>query len=891
MRSAHTNAHVLRLLACVVFLSSTIVSAYEGGSREEVDAGVHVPQLTRAPELLEFVEADYPAEAAREGKTASVVMTLTIDAGGGVSDVQVMEPVGHGFDEAAVAAVKRFRFSPAEVDHVPAPVAIEYVYHFTLSEPETAPDAGVPEPPPTATLTGRIQARGSRDRVPNATVRCGDRPESPETLSGEDGEFTLTVPAGECAVLVVAVNYEKFQTTEVLAPGERTEVIYHLMPKAIGYETVVRGEREKKEVVRRTLERQELQKVPGSFGDPVRVIQNLPGVARAPFISGQLIVRGAAPDQTQTLLDGVEIPLLYHLGGGPSVVNAEFLDRVDFFPGGFGARYGRAVGGVVEVATRKGARDTVHGSLKIDLLDTGFFVESPVGKDISVAAAARRSYVDALLPLVLPEDPEGGTLLVLPRYWDYQVRADFGARPSLEQIAKGASTYYVMAFGSDDQLSVVASGGGRNRDLTLDFQTLFHRVKGDWTYRKGNFTSVFAPFAGYDLASAEFGEIGFDGRIFSTGAREDLTLEVSERLTLRAGADLAFEHAIGTGEIPSGFFNYVTFPGAEPELDTEPYFIAANTFDGALYTELDLKLGPVTVTPGLRATYARVSGEDMTAVDPRFFARYQLSEATQLKGSAGLYSQTPDALNMEPAPFGTPGLLFERAFQGALGVEQRVTDVVSVDLTGYYNRRFDLVARPGRRLRNENGTFTNELYANSGLGRAYGLEVMVRHDITDTFFGWLAYTLNRSEFRRAAVEGVSGTEYNFTSYDQTHILTAVGSYRLPFGFEFGARFRYVTGRPTTPLDHQGDLYGVDGNSYFGQYGPTFSARFRDFHQLDLRLDKNFVFQSWTLNAYVDVQNVYNAQNVEATFTDYRFRTTVDVPGIPVLPVVGVKGSF
>ena len=93
----------------------------------------------------------------------------------------------------------------------------------------------------------------------------------------------------------------------------------------------------------------------------------------------------------------------------------------------------------MDVATRKGASDTLHGSVKVDLLDAGFFVEAPVAEGISVAAAARRSYVDVLLPLVLPEDPEGGTLLVLPRYWDYQVRVDFGAQARREAGDGGAA--------------------------------------------------------------------------------------------------------------------------------------------------------------------------------------------------------------------------------------------------------------------------------------------------------------------------------------------------------------------------------------------------------------------------------------------------------------------
>ncbi|MFY0580100.1 TonB-dependent receptor plug domain-containing protein [Cystobacter fuscus] len=295
----------------------------------------------------------------------------------------------------------------------------------------------------------------------------------------------------------------------------------------------------------------------------------------------------------------------------------------------------------------------------------------------------------------------------------------------------------------------------------------------------------------------------------------------------------------------------------------------------------------MTLTPGLRASAARVYGQSRSAFDPRLWVRFQPTEKTALKGSVGLYSQPPEAFNLDPAPLGNPNLLHERAFQTSLGVEQQLTDIISVDVTGYFNRRYDLVVSPGNTVQNEDGSLTRYPYSNQGLGRAYGLEVLLRHAVTRDFFGWLAYTLNRSEQRRAG-----GDEYRLTTFDQTHILTAVASYRLPWwGLELGARMRYVTGRPTTPLQHLFDRYDVDRNRYYGSYGETDSARFKPFQQLDLRLDKNWVFQRWTLNAYIDVQNVYNASNVEATFYDYRYREQFEVPGIPILPVIGVKGSF
>jgi TonB family protein len=880
---------LIGLSLLVVGLLPTLALAFEETVRRvEVDAGVHVPVLTKPPALLEFAQAAYPAEAQQAGLTASVKMRVTILADGAVGEVVVVDPVGHGFDEAAVEAVHRFKFSPAELDDVPAAVQIEYVYNFVLEAPV---DAGSPEeavdagpPPADAKIVGTLIARGSRKRVPAAIVQC-DEWAALATASDEDGKFTLSVPAGLCSLRVAATDFMLYQTKQQLEHGETKEVNYFLIPKVTGYQTVVRGERDKQEVVRRTFTREELQKIPGTFGDPIRVIQNFPGVARAPFGLGQLIVRGASPNQTLTYFDGVEIPLLFHIGGGPSVVNGEFLDRVDFFPGGFGARYGRAVGGVVDVASRKGAADTWHGAAKVDLLDSSIFFEAPLADGISLAVAARRSYIDLLLPAVL-SIANVKTIQVLPVYSDYQVRLDVGGKKG-EKLSDG-SQFSLFAFGSDDQLKLVTSGGVNGRDISVDFHTLFHRIVGTWLLRHKDTTFKLTPYVGYDLAKVDFGIATLTADTWTGGVRADLGVELTPWLTVRSGADIYDKVLIGSAQLPAlEGVQYISFPGADPKTSTQSIAQTINTFDGAVYAEADFTVGKLTVTPGLRASQAFLANQTRNAWDPRLWARYQLFEGTSLKGSLGLYTQPPAATSMLPPPFGTPYLTHERAFQSSLGVAQRITDFINVDITGFYNRRYENVVSPGKTVVGDDGSVTQYRASNDGLGRAYGMEVLLRHEVSKYFFGWLAYTLSRSEERRAGTTN----PYVLSTFDQTHILTAIASVRLPYGFELGARFRYVTGRPKTPLQHNADVFQADTYSYSAQFGDARSARVPDFHQLDVRLDKDFVFKDWTLDVYVDVQNVYNQQNVETTFYDYRFRKEFSVAGVPILPVLGVKASF
>jgi TonB family protein len=865
--------------------------AEEPARRVEVDAGVHIPVLTRAPSLLQFVEARYPEEAMRAGLTADVHLLITVGADGSVADATVKTPAGSGFDEAAVEAVKRFSFTPAEVDNTPASVQLEYVYHFVLRTP--APDAGAPEeaidagPALSAHLKGSLIARGSRTRVPGAIVRCTNW-EGPESVSDEPGQFDLQVPAGLCQVKVVAADFKPYSTTEELKENETTEVNFFLLPKVQGFETVVRGEKEKKEVVSRTISREEAEKSPGTFGDPIRVVQNFPGVARAPFISGLLIVRGAQPGQTLTYMDGVEIPLLFHLLGGPSIINGDFLDSIDFLPGGFSSRYGRAIGGVVDVKSRKGATDTVHGTVKVDLLDASIFLEAPLTENVSIAGAVRRSYIDAILPAVLGL-LKANTISVLPVYWDYQLRLDGGLKRGQKEGVDGRSSWSVFAFGSDDQLAVAATGNGGNRGVTVDYHTTFHRLEANWTYHQGATTFKVTPYLGLDVAKISLGSTAtFNVNEYAQGLRSDLDIDVKPWLTLHSGFDIYNVELLGTGTLPSlGGVQYPDFPGADVKAPTQTVSETLGFFDGAVYAEADFKWGKLTVTPGLRASHAFIDNQTRHAFDPRLWLKYQLLEHTTLKGSVGLYTQPPSSIAMVSAPFGTPSLGYERAFQSSLGVAHRFTENINVDVTGFFNRRFENIVSPGPTVVNADGSLAQAQAANAGLGKAFGVEVLARHEVTKHLFGWLAYTFSRS------VERTAGTanDYVLSQYDQTHILTAIASYRFDSGWEVGARFRYVTGNPLTPLTHPYDEYGVDSNSYFRQTGAPRSARQPAFNQLDIRVDKYFTFEKWTLDLYADVQNVYNAQNVEATFYDYRFRQSYNVPGIPILPVIGAKATF
>ena len=124
---------------------------------------------------------------------------------------------------------------------------------------------------------------------------------------------------------------------------------------------------------------------------------------------------------------------------------------------------------------------------------------------------------------------------------------------------------------------------------------------------------------------------------------------------------------------------------------------------------------------------------------------------------------------------------------------------------------------------------------------------------------------------------------------QHHTQNAVASYRWASGWETGLRFRLVSGNLTTPVEEA--TFDADWGQHRPIQGAVRSERQPLFNQLDVRVEKSWVFKTWQFAVYLDVQNIYNSTNAEFTIYDYRFRESAPVPGIPFLPTFGFQGSF
>jgi hypothetical protein len=302
------------------------------------------------------------------------------------------------------------------------------------------------------------------------------------------------------------------------------------------------------------------------------------------------------------------------------------------------------------------------------------------------------------------------------------------------------------------------------------------------------------------------------------------------------------------------------------------------------YAMLELTPLPgLKLLPGVRGDYDE--GTKKWTADPRIGVRYDVHPGyprTTLKGGAGIFHQPPEPYE-SVQPFGNGGLRSESAEHYSVGFEQELARPLEVSLEGFYKNLNDIVLAAPSLDSTQNGL----TYQNIGSGRVYGSELLLRFKPGNggRFFGWIAYTLSRSERRDAP--GLPLYRYD---YDQTHILTALGSYKLGRGWQVGARFRYVTGSPYTPFI--GGTVDYDA----GSYAPIAStqrnsARMPAFNQLDVRVDKTWQFKSWSLSAYLDVQNIYNHRNVEGIGYNFDYSQMQPTRGLPILPILGLRGEL
>ncbi|HEY1533811.1 MAG TPA: TonB-dependent receptor plug domain-containing protein, partial [Polyangiaceae bacterium] len=649
-----------------------------------------------------------------------------------------------------------------------------------------------------------------------------------------------------------------------------------------------------RQVVSTKVDADQARRVAGTQGDVLKIVENLPGVARATAGSGQVVVWGAAPADTRVYVDGMRIPLLYHYGGFRSVIHSDMVRSVELIPGGYGAQYGRGLGGLIQVDTRAPATDRLHGSGAVDLIDAAAAATGPISDHVSFAVAGRRSHLDWVLGQVTSKDV--AAFFPIPKYYDAQARVRY-------QPAKNSYLELGGMLSSDNVSRTVSSSDPAYRkqeNQSMDFQRVYLRYETETS--DGGKVSVL-PWLGWDRSTLT-GAFGGTPTVLEVDTR-DYGLRASYRgraapfLTAEVGLDLeAASHSarrVGSvtsppregdarafGQPPSDQVNVDTWDTAEGS--AAPYVEGDfAVFEDKLHIVPGLRLEPQFTsvskrvpTEGVFAPVGVYTSD--TALEPRLAVRYAMSSRVTFKAAFGQYRQAAQPEDLSAA-FGNSTLQSSRATHLLFGGAFDLSRSLSLETTVFRNTSEDLVVRNP-----SSSPLVAQALLNGGQGRAYGAQFLLRRELANGFFGWVAYTILRSERKDTPT-----SDYRLFDFDQTHVLTALASYDLGKGFDVGARGRYATGYPRTPV--VGSYFDARTATYQPLLGAKNSIHIPDFVELDLRVSKRFKLKQSSLELYLDVQNVTNRDNPEeiAYNADYTQRRYIQ--GLPLLPVLGAKWEF
>jgi hypothetical protein len=717
-----------------------------------------------------------------------------------------------------------------------------------------------------ATLEGRVMEKGTKAFLAGTSVLL-ESPDGKKSWSVDadaKGAFLFSdVKEGAYRLTVAQPGFGKI-TKDIAVPTTGALRFFLLREGFTLPEVLVTARRIPKNAVsRQVVTKEELTRVPGTAGDPLRALQSLPGVASAGDLSGQLLVRGGGPDDNAYYLDRIPLAFPFHFGGLISTLNSDLIKDVDFSAGGFGPEHGNSWGGIIDVTQRPARRDRWGGRADVNLLLADVLFEGPISSKTALSVAGRRSYLELMKGFF-------DDFTAIPSFGDYQVK--------LDGVASEKTQWNLQAFGSDDQLglTIKKDSDTAKKDPALAGEFTFHNgfhsqganLKHRLTERD---TLLWTPYHYQFFFKTTLGrDYYLNFHIASFGNRLDWLHDFGPLAQWRTGVEYE-RQSVGVdayfSRMPEASDSSYTFTSAEKvRSDTKATY---NLFAG--YSEL--RFAPVSrlqISGGLR--YDLFGYNQTSSLSPRSSASFDLTENTTLKASWGIYRQLPRGDQLDPQ-FGNADLGFSRAKSTVVGLEQRFKGGRSLRLEGY-DKVLECIPVPS----------LVSSYQNAGEGMVRGIEVFVRQAPTARLFGWVSYAYSVAKRRDG-----EGKDWHPYDYDQRHIATFVASYKLNRKWETGIKWRLASGAPETPLI--GTAYDPVNDYYVPISGQVNSIRKPAYHRLDLSVSRTSSHDTWQLRWYLEILNVYNSKNIIGYDYSEDYKTRKEIKQIPFLPYAGVEVRF
>lgn len=741
-------------------------------------------------------------------------------------------------------------------------------------------------------IQGRIYNAKNNEPIPFANIVIWQT--NIGTISDFDGNFLITgVRPGFVELRASAVGFKPFISGEILVTNARRvtlEIALEEVFVEIDEVTVTVSPFRRREESPVSIQRigiAEIEKNPGGNRDISRVIQSFPGVSSSPSFRNDVIVRGGGPFENRFFIDEVEIPNLNHFAtqgasGGPvGIINVDFLREAELYSGAFPANRGNALSSVLEMKQIDGNPDKLQFRSSIGASDLALTLDGPMSPTTTFILSARRSYLQLLFSaLELP---------FLPTYNDFQFksRTRIDEKREISFIGLGAIDQFRLntsANKTDDQryiLSYVPVNEQWNYTVGAVYKKYREKNYDTWVVSRNYLNNVAYKYED-NIEADTLKILDYSSAEIENKFRYENTSRFGNGYKLNVGG--GFEYA----RLRTSAFNRVFSAGQPVVFDT---FTNIDLFKWSLFGQISRNYmnDKLSLSFGLRADANSYSGSMSNMLDqlsPRFSASWGFTSNWWLNFSTGRFYQQPAYTILGyKDPDGIlrnkrNNLTYIRADHYVGGLEWRPNEFSRITLESFYKNYSNYLfsvqdAIPMASKGADFGVFGAEEVLSVSDGRAYGIELLARHR---QFFGFnliTSYTYVRSEFSN--LEG----EYIPSAWDNRHIFNITATRSFKRNWDFGFKWRYVGGYPYTPADLDRSSL-IEAWTLNGREIPDFSRynslRLGAFHQLDIRVDKQYFLKNWSLLLYLDIQNLYNFKSDEPD----RFVLATDPAGNPLI---------
>ena len=735
------------------------------------------------------------------------------------SNAEINNPLGNACNTRWVARCRSprrqaFRSSPSSNERM---TSAARVWAFLwLSGLASASELGIATQ--TIHITGTTVNAVSERPIAGAHLMIGVR----ELVSDAEGHFEFDIAVGRWEIEASAPNYTSRKVAFDAGPPPMAPLVIQMVPEDLFKErlevTAPAPAPRLDEPATIPLPPQQVLSTAGSLDNPFRTLQTLPGVTGTDEIGSKLSIRGGAPDQNLTIMDGIEMHNPFRLFGVTSAFNPETVSRFELQAGGFSAKYGDRLSSVIVVENRDGdASQRVSGSSSLSITDANIILEGrlPGPGHGTWLATTRRTYYDLIAERVIDQD--------LPSFNDMQIKTAWqlpgGRRLSLLGLRSRETTNILPD--AEEDVDGSAKIHSRNDLAAATLVSPLGRALS---------TSLVAWSRNTDLidfreepSSSTNGDADLFNRELSIddlSLREEVGFPPMGAHQLEAGTEW---HQLGThvsfttldDRDPFGFFRggAVWLGGVFPEHVDD----SRTSLRGGAWVEDRIKLGSTfTVVPGLRWDWSGLTGD--ATVSPRLSAVMALNSATRLTAAGGLFTQGPGYEKLLEADHFADltqserlDLRPERASHLIVGVDRDIGGL-QARVETYYKGFSDLIAgrveteeeRLARVARYDfpaslassvpTAPLITAVPTNDSKGRAYGLDLFLTRPDTASrprLTGWLSYSLARTE------QEIYGRHIPF-SYDRRHSLSVVWNWRANSRWEFAGTARVASGFPRTP---------------------------------------------------------------------------------------------